>query len=78
MGGRWSVTLKNRGRSKKTEGRTVAGTHILYTQQQLHQVNRVGPVCAERIDPVPTEIQHVCKCNVDQVKSDLTKLLCFS
>ena len=23
-------------------------------------------------------IQHVCKCNVDPVKSDLTKLLCFS
>ena len=38
----------------------VAGTHILYAQQQLHQVNRVVPVCAERIDPVPTEIQHVC------------------
>ena len=33
---------------------------------------------AERIDPVPTEIQHVCKCNVDQGKSDLTKLSCFS
>ena len=56
----------------------MAGTHILYAQQQLHQVNRVVPVCAERIDPVPTEIQHVCKCNVDPVKSDLTKLLCFS
>ena len=31
----------------------VAGTHILYAQQQLHKVNRVVPVCAERIDPVP-------------------------
>ena len=57
---------------------SVAGTNTLCLQQQLHQVNRVVPVCAERRDPVPTEIQHVCKCNVDPVKSDLTKLLCFS
>ena len=63
----------------------MAGTHILYAQQQLHQVNRVVPVCAERIDPVPTEIRgsmvqasmYVFE-DVDQVKSDLTKLLCFS
>ena len=68
---------------------SVAETHILYAQQQLHQVNRVVPVCAERIDPVPTEIRcqqrgsmvqasmYVFE-DVAQVKSDLTKLLCFS
>ena len=52
----------------------MAGTDLTI----LHHLERLLGSMAERIDPVPTEIQHVCKCNVDQVKSDLTKLLCFS
>ena len=37
-----------------------------------------GQCSVGKLDPVPIEIQHVCNCNVDPVKSDLTKLLCLS
>ena len=57
----------------------VAGTHHTVCTAAATPGKQQWGQCERRADRSGARrIQHVCKCNVDPVKSDLTKLLCFS
>ena len=71
------LKVKTKG-AAVTRSHSVAGTdHTVCTAATAGKQGSVASV--RRADRSGARrIQHVCKCNVDPVKSDLTKLLCFS